>query len=240
MASHLGMRYPEIAMKRQTVADVAQPAGVSVSTVNRLLHGGATVRSETVERIVEAAERIGFYGLGTLRERSKPHRNLGFLMQQSHRPLHQLWAAQIVAAASRRTDTAIKANVLFEDHLAPEAVATNLLNLGKQSDAVAIIAADHPLVSQTIDELQATRVPVVAYITDFSAASRAGFVGTDNWKVGRTAAWFIRQMVNEPGQGISRDRQPPLSVPGYFRREFPLLHARARLGLRHQGHITDS
>ncbi|MCP3380031.1 LacI family DNA-binding transcriptional regulator [Bradyrhizobium sp. CCGUVB4N] len=187
-------------MKRPTIADLAQAAGVSMSTVNRLLHGGATVRSETVEHVVETAERIGFYGLGTLRERRKPHRNLGFLMQRSHRPLYQLWAAQIVAAAARRTDTVIKANVLFEDDLAPEAVATNLLSLGKDSDAVAVITADHPLVSQVIDELRATRVPVVAYITDLSAARRGGFVGTDNWKGGRTAAWFIRQTVRERGK----------------------------------------
>ncbi|MGY8683637.1 LacI family DNA-binding transcriptional regulator [Bradyrhizobium sp. UFLA05-153] len=189
-------------MKRPTIADLAQGAGVSVSTVNRLLHGGATVRSETAERIAETAEKIGFYGLGTLRKRMKPHRRLGFLMQQSHRPLYQVWAAGIVAAASRRTDTVIKANVLFEDDLAPEAVATNLLSLGKQSDAVAIITADHPLVSQAIDELRAIGVPVVAYVTDLSAASRAGFVGTDNWMAGRTAAWFIKQTVRELGKVV--------------------------------------
>ena len=190
-------------MKRPTIADLAQAADVSLSTVNRLMHGTGTVRSETVERIVDTAERIGFYGLGALRERKRdnlPHRNLGFLMQQSHRPLYQLWAEGIVAAASRRADTVIKANVLFEDDLAPEAVAANLLSLGRQSDAVAIVTADHPLVSQAIDALRAKGVPVIAYVTDLSAASRAGFVGTDNWKAGRTAAWFVSQTVRESGK----------------------------------------
>lgn len=69
-----------------------------------------------------------------------------------------------------------------------------------ERDAVAVITADHPLVSQAIDELRGRGVPVVAYVTDLSAASRAGFVGTDNWKRGRTAAWFIRQTADEPGK----------------------------------------
>jgi len=190
-------------MNRPTIADLAKAAGVSLSTVNRLLHGARTVRPETVERILETAEKIGFYGLGALRERKRdnlPHRNLGFLMQQSRRPLYQLWAEGITAAAARRADTVIEANVLFEDDLAPEAVATNLLHLGEQSDAVAIITADHPLVSQAIDELRTKGVPVVAYVTDLSAASRAGFVGTDNWKAGRTAAWFVSQTARQPGE----------------------------------------
>jgi LacI family transcriptional regulator len=121
-------------------------------------------------------------------------------MQQSHRPLYQMWAEGIVNAASRRADAIIEPNVLFEDDLAPEAVAANLMELGERSDAVAIVTADHPLVSQAIDDLRARGVPVVAYVTDLSAASRAGFVGTDNWKAGRTAAWFISQTAERPGK----------------------------------------
>jgi LacI family transcriptional regulator len=182
---------------------LARAAGVSLSTVNRLLHGTGTVRPETVERVLETAEEIGFYGLGALRERKRanlPHRSLGFLMQQSHRPLYQMWADAIIAAASRRAGAVVEPRVLFEDDLSPEAVAANLMRLGEAVNAVAVITADHPLISQAIDELRAKGVPVVAYVTDLSAASRAGFVGTDNWKAGRTAAWFISQTARRPGK----------------------------------------
>src|SRR6266542_5727704 len=141
-------------MKRPTIAKLAKAADVSVSTVNRLLHGTGTVRSETVERILERAQEIGFYGLGALRERKRenlPHRNLGFLMQQSHRPLYQMWAEAIIAAASRCADAVVEPDVLFEDDLSPEAVAADLMRLQETADAVAIVTADHPLVSQAID-----------------------------------------------------------------------------------------
>ena len=190
-------------MKRPTVTDLANAAGLSVSTVNRLLHGTGALRPDTVERILNAAQSIGFYGLGILRERKQtnlPRRRLGFLLQQSHRAINRLWADSIVAAASRRVDTLIEPVIEFEDDLSPEAVAGHLLALGEACDAVAVVTADHPLISQAIDELRARDTPVIAYITDLSAASRAAFVGTDNWKAGRTAAWFISQMARRPGK----------------------------------------
>lgn len=54
-----------------------------------------------------------------------------------------------------------------------------------------MVTADHPLVSQAIDELRNKGSPVVAFATGLSAASRAGFVGTDNWP--------HRRMVYLPG-----------------------------------------
>ena len=192
-------------MNRPTIAELAEAAGVSVSTINRLLSNPESVRAETADRIIETAHKIGFYGLGALRERKRaalPQRTLGFLMQQSHRALYQMWSEAIVATAARRTDAVIDPRVRFEDDLSPEAVAANLRDFGREVDAIAVITADHPLVSQAIDELRVKDVPVIAYITDLSAASRAGFVGTDNWKAGRTAAWFISQMAPPSGMVV--------------------------------------
>jgi LacI family transcriptional regulator len=193
-------------MSRPTIADLAKASGVSVSTVNRLLHGSGRVRQDTIERILDTADEIGFYGLGAIRERRRaalPHHKLGFLLQQSHRPLYRMFGDSIVAAAARRKDVVADPEVLFEDDLAPEAIAANLLELGESTDAVAIVAANHPLIGQAIDALRAKGVPVIAYITDLSAASRAGYVGTDNWKLGRTAAWFISQTTYRPGKIVT-------------------------------------
>nr|WP_246432696.1 substrate-binding domain-containing protein [Rhizobium leucaenae] len=75
-------------------------------------------------------------------------------------------------------------------------------------------------------------VPAVAFVTDISAASRAGFVGTDNWKVGRTAAWFINQAANMPGKvfpliGSNRYQCQDIadaSFRSYMREHAPQLH----------------
>ncbi len=45
-------------------------------------------------------------------------------------------------------------------------------------------------------------VPVVTYASDLSAANRVGFVGTDNWKRGRTAACSTSQTVKSSGKVV--------------------------------------
>lgn len=190
-------------MTRPTVADLATASGVSASTINRLLHGRQAVRPETAERILDAANAIGFYGLGALQLRKKenlPARRLGFLMQQSRRSLYRTWAEALAEASRARADYSAIPDIMFEDDLAAEAVAANLLALGNRNDAVALVSADHPLISQAVEQLSHKGIPVVAYVSDLSASKRAGFVGTDSWKLGRTAAWFTRRMSATPGK----------------------------------------
>ena len=72
-----------IEMRRPTIPDLAEAAGVSVATVNRVLSGAANVRLATRERVQQAAERIGFYGLGSIQARvaaARPHLRFGVLL----------------------------------------------------------------------------------------------------------------------------------------------------------------
>lgn len=189
--------------KRPTISALAEAAGVSVATVNRILGGHENVRPATIQRVRDAAERIGFYGLGVIEARKQdalPRFKLGFLLQQSTRELYRMFGEKVIEAAGRRRDEKIETLVDFVDRLDPANIADRLYSLGKACDAVAIIAGDHPLIGQTITTLRENGTPVIAYITDLSAPDRAGFVGLDNWKLGRTAAWLIAQTTHGPGR----------------------------------------
>jgi ABC-type sugar transport system substrate-binding protein len=72
--------------------------------------------------------------------------------------------------------------------------------LGAQCDAIGVVAAVHPLVAQAVDRLQANQVPVFALISQLSAAGQVNYVGLDNWKVGRTAAWAFEHICKSPGK----------------------------------------
>ncbi|PDT81247.1 LacI family DNA-binding transcriptional regulator [Sinorhizobium sp. BJ1] len=188
---------------RPTIADLAEAAGVSISTVNRILGGSGSVRAHTIERVQEAAEAIGFYGLGAIEDRKRrtlPSYRFGFLLQQSTRELYRLFGAKIVEAAARRYRETIEPLVDFVDLLEPQNIADRLEVLGRRCDALAVVAGDHPLIGQTIQSLRTRGKPVIAYITDQSAPGRAGYVGTDNWKLGRTAAWFLAQTTSTAGR----------------------------------------
>src|SRR5690349_3476049 len=165
-------------MNRPTMADLAKAAGVSVSTINRIVGGSASVRAATIQRVRDAADEIGYYGLAVIDARKKEameHYRLGFLLQQSSRELYQLFGMKIMEAARQWHDAKIEAVIEFVDRLEPENIATRLKRLGDDCDAAAVIAADHPLIGQTIQALRARGKPVIAYITDQSAPDRAGF-----------------------------------------------------------------
>lgn len=156
-----------------------------------------------MQRVQSAAERIGFYGVGAIQDRLRkttPTYRLGFLLQQSGRELYQVFAKKIVASCRARHDAVVDPLVDFVDLLTPENIAARLLSLGRACDAVAVIAADHPLIGQAIRSLSQEGKPVFCYITDQSAPERAGYVGADNWKLGRTAGWLIGHMTHGPGR----------------------------------------
>jgi LacI family transcriptional regulator len=224
-------------MARPNIRDLAQEAGVSVSTVNRVLAGAETVRQVTVEQVKEAAERIGYYGLGTIRSRisaRKPKLRLGFLLHQPTRAFYKMIGEELQAAAQRVAHHEIEAQIVYAQDLSPQFISSKLLELGRTCDAVGIVSAVHPLVTQAIDALAEQNVPVFALISQLSATGNVNYVGLDNWKVGRTSAWAFHNLCKAPGKigilvGNHRYRCQEMNESGfrsYFREyapEFQLL-----------------
>lgn len=184
-------------MRRPTIEALARQAGVGLSTVDRVLNGRSRVREATARRVLEAAEAIGFYATPLLRQRLKadvPERRFVVLLQQHSTAFYGVLGRAIEAAIAERSDVRGRAMIEFMDDLAPAAVADRIRRAGEKSDGVAVVAADHPLVDAAIDEAGA-RVPVVALISDLTAPRRAAYVGLDNRKVGRTAGWYLSNML---------------------------------------------
>jgi LacI family transcriptional regulator len=215
-------------MKRPTIPDLAAAAGVSVSTVNRVLNQADRVRAPTRDRVLRAAESIGFYGLGTLqhavRTARETHR-FGVLLQPRSRAFYRILGTEIEAAARSYEKAAIALRLDSLASLSPEKVAAQIVSLGALSDVIAIVAPQHPLVADAIDTVINQGVPVVSLIGPLSARGNVSFVGLDNWKVGRTAAWAFDKMVRRPGKigtlvGSHRLRNQEMNESGfrsYFR-----------------------
>lgn len=183
---------------RSTIQDLAEAAGVSVSTIDRILNGRAKVRGATAEKVLASAEALGFYALPTLRERlgQKPMVKLGFLLQQSQRSFYRLIAEALHKAAPPEVEVVID----FMEDLSPEAVADHALRLGRQVQALALVSAEHARISHALETLAAEGVPSYALISELTASCGVGYIGLDNWKVGRTAGWAIAGLARRPGK----------------------------------------
>jgi LacI family transcriptional regulator len=188
--------------KRPTVSDLAAAAGVSVATVDRVLNQRHPVREGTADRVMCAAESIGFHATSLLKQRLRadvPRRTLGFLLQKRD-AFYQILAEDLEAATRALTSLRGKSIIEFVSELSPATIAERLRQLGAQADAVAIVSVDHPHVSQAIAALRARGVPSFAMLSDLTAEARAGFIGRDNRKEGRTAAWMIAETAKRPGK----------------------------------------
>jgi LacI family transcriptional regulator len=217
--------------RRATIQDLARTASVSVSTIDRILNGRDKVRAGTAERVLAAAEALQFYALPALRQRLKTETErmrIGFLLQQSHRGFYRAIAAALTRAAQEHPDP-VEVLVEHMDDLSPEAVSERILRMGDRVRALGVVTAEHPRVSAAIETLAARGIPTYGLISELTAACGTGYVGLDNWKVGRTAGWAVAGMCKRPGPvgilvGNHRYRCQELNESGfrsYFREHAP-------------------
>ncbi len=188
---------------RPTVIDVAKKAGVSVATVDRVLNRRAPVSSETARRVLDAAQALGFHASALLQKRVAERlveRRLGFLLQRKSEKFYETFGLELTRATREATGIAGRATVRYLDDLAPACVAAAIMDLGKTCDALAIVAADHPRITEAVEFVGARAVPVFTLLSDVSAPARQGFIGIDHRKAGRTAAWTVTRLARVPGR----------------------------------------
>lgn len=190
-------------MRRPTISDLAKASGVSVATIDRVLNGRHRVREETARRVYEAAQEIGYHAIGLLRQRvfeDLPQYRLGFVLQKPVQSFYQAFAKEIVVAAQAVTTARINAQVDFVAASTPTAIVERLKAMAARSQAIALVAPDYPAVTAAIEELKERGIPVFSLLSDFSTGVRQGYIGVDNRKVGRTAAWVIARSARRPGK----------------------------------------
>jgi len=220
--------------KRLTITDLARHAGVSVATVDRLLNGRHPVREETARQIYDAANAIGFHAAGLLRqrvERDLPSYRLGFLLQRPEQHFYVSLGEQLAqAVAAARQFRGICAIEYLEDQT-PGHVSAKMKALASRCQALAVASVDHPIINGTVAELRQRGVPIFSILSDFASDARTGYVGLNNRKVGRTAAWAIARGAKGPGKvgvfvGSHRflgHEMREIGLRSYFREHAPQL-----------------
>lgn len=190
-------------LDRPTVRDVAARAGVSVATVDRVVNRRAPVKEVTARRVLDAAQAIGFHASALVQRRieeRRQERTLGFLLQRQSEAFYQHLGSAVARAT--REAAAIRGRPIVEhlEDLTPTRVAERLRRLAEKSDAIAIVAADHPKITEAVEAARDRDVPVFALLSDISAPARTGFLGIDHRKAGRTAGWAVARLAERSGR----------------------------------------
>ncbi|RUU12762.1 LacI family DNA-binding transcriptional regulator, partial [Mesorhizobium sp. USDA-HM6] len=232
--------------RRPTIADLARAAKVSVATVDRVLNARSPVRKETARRVCEAARAIGYNAAGVMHQRPRrnlPEYRLGFILREPAEHFFQDFAREIEAAVAAAQSFRGIPLIEFAPSHAPGDLVALLENMGARCHAIAMVAPDHPNITAAVAELKSNGIPVFSVFSDFAAGVCEGYLGLNNRKVGRTAAWMFSKVAKRPGKvavlAVSHRFQGPelreIGFRSYLREKAPtfeVLDTRVNLATR--------
>ncbi len=196
--------------KRPTLQNVADRAGVSRGTVDRVLNNRANVSSEVFERVTRALEETGYLSLKerhlqNLQKRSTvAATRLGVLLPN--------WTGHFKAEILRGIEAAkndledLQVEIFVEEcqtDILQEALELldHLLEQGVQG--IALCVPDAPTITKRIQELNKQRISIVTFNSDLPECERLCFVGQDYRKSGRIAAELICKCIPRDGHVLA-------------------------------------
>lgn len=189
--------------RKPTIVDLAREARLGAATVDRVLHARANVSERARQRVLEAAQRLGYplpAALRALPPGSRPALDLGFVLHKPGQAFYQDVAEQIAAACRAHPDHAITPHIRFSPSQAPQDFVREIEGLAPACAAIAATAVNHPSLARLAGELTRAGRPVFSILNDFAGAAGAGYFGLDNMRVGRLAGWMMATRLQGPGK----------------------------------------
>ena len=211
---------------------IALQAGVSLATVDRVVHGRDGVRAHTVRRVEQAraelerqSAQVGLQGRKFMLDVvvQAPVRFTQVLRDALEREMPLLHPAIFRARYQMAEAMPVTELVAVLDRIA-----------ARGSHGVLLKAPNDARVLAAVARLKAKGIPVVTLVTDLPGSARLAYVGMDNRAAGQTAAWLLGQWLGpDTHAGVlvslssSRFRGEEEREAGFaeaLRTRFPLLH----------------
>lgn len=181
-------------MKTPTVADVAELAGVSYATADRVLNDRGNVAEKSVHKVREAVENLGYVRNVAAANLSRQRvARLAFVLPHRIYPFYQRMHDHLGVVATQLRSAQVEIDVF-----AFEAFDIDGLNraLGKLSDILGVFQYDGAVVVglgqatdlPALNKMRSIGKTVVSLVSDLPNGTRDAYIGIDNVKAGRTAA----------------------------------------------------
>jgi len=175
-----------------TIKQIAQIAGVSRGTVDRVLNNRGSVRPETARRIREIAETLDYspskagLGLSVLKHGIK----LGYILfSPENNPYFVQVEQGLRKKAAELKDYGCSVDIRyvdFTDDTHQDRVIDSMVEDGVEG--IALCGFNNPSTARKIRKLAEAGIPVVTTNTDIPDSGRLAYVGSHYESAGRTAA----------------------------------------------------
>lgn len=188
---------------RPTAKDLAEAAGVSLATVDRVLNDRPNVSEKAARKVNEAIERLGFIRnpAAVNLARNRIYRFCFVLPQTGDQYLEALLAQVDAAKEALRADLT-DIEVVQLPATDPHQIARYLAGLNPgEIDGVAIMAPESPQVRDAMARLLERNIKVIQFLSGQEHLPAADFVGINNFAAGATAGKIIgRFIAGSPGK----------------------------------------
>lgn len=186
-------------ISQQKVADVA---GVSRGTVDRVINGKPNVKPETKERVLRAITELGYSPNTNGRALALCNREFSFcaVYPGIEIPYFSDVLTGIDGALNELHDFNLSLESIFTHGLSTEDVIERIDACPAQAFMVAL--EDTPEIRACIRRKTEQGIPVITFNTDIHDCGRLCFVGQDLYKSGRIAASLMLKLFPDGSAGI--------------------------------------
>ena len=187
-------------MHRYRIQEIADQAGLSQATVDRVLNQRPGVRTSTADQVRRAVEEL---------DRQRDQVQLGGRTFRIDLVMHApaRFSSSVRSALEAELPGLRPAVIRSRFHLREEGPTAELVqvldDVGRRGSAgVLLKAPDHPAVTEAVVRLHEQGIPVVTLVTDLPLSPRVAYVGIDNRAAGATAAYLIALMSRDPSAPV--------------------------------------
>jgi LacI family transcriptional regulator len=178
-------------------AEIAELAGVSTTTVDRVLNERGSVSAGARERVVAAARQLGVPRLLPDTRHGLVH--VDVLLPDTDAPFFKR-----LQQALQRSLQMLDRRVVVHRTILPAAdddrIAARIDRPAYRRAALIVTARDSGRVRDALSRAIARGETVVTMVTDIGGIARVHYAGIDNYRAGRTAGYYIGRLARRPGR----------------------------------------
>ncbi len=175
--------------------EIATQAGLSLATVDRVLHGRDGVTRTTQRRVKQALRELARQS----EEAALSGRKFMIdVVMEAPARFTSLVGNALEAEMPLLRPAAFRSRLHLAEELPARDLAHILNRIAKRgSNGVLLKAPDVPEITEAIQWLSEVHIPVVTLVTDIPHSRRVAYVGIDNRAAGETAAFLIGQWLGK-------------------------------------------
>ncbi|WP_313617507.1 LacI family DNA-binding transcriptional regulator [Agrobacterium sp.] len=187
-------------MGKITAKDIAEAAGVSLSTVDRVLNNRGGVKHAKERQVIEWARKLKIDR--ALNQRIARTLRIAVLLQRPENPFHAAVQNNFEAATRDFPQFNLQFKIHHIEPAKSSATANLVRTLAKTCDGMVIVSAEDNDVAAALRDFGRLGKPVITLVTDIAGSGRFAYVGPDNVKAGRIAGDLMGRLLGKDGGDI--------------------------------------